>query len=279
MLPRRSPLTIELPPHGVLAWESRHDYGFRMTPERHPFAEIFYVLDGTGWFVIQGARHPCRAGDVVAVPPRLTHHIEDAPKAPLTLYGICIAPHLLAHDSDVLAALPAGRLGVGPRQAAQVRAGLRRLLFEQTRDQPGSRTLVLGLALQFVAALVPRPPAPAPPAPGPRGDLTTHCRAVEHYLAELPTRFYEPATIDRVAADLGMSRRCFTRLFRAAAGCSWSRYVEAARIDYACRLLRETRRGVASIAFECGYEELSSFYRAFKRRQGVPPQRWRTAAG
>jgi AraC family L-rhamnose operon regulatory protein RhaS len=247
-----------------------------MTPERHPFAEIFYVLDGAGWFVIQAARHACRAGDIVVVPPRSSHHIEDAPKAPLTLYGICLAPHLLAHDPGALAALPAGRLAVGPHRAAQVRAGLRRLLFEQTLDGPGSRALVLGLALQLVAALVHGrngPPADA------AGDAPTHHRrAVERYLAELPSRFYEPTTLDRVAAELGMSRRCFTRLFRAAAGCSWSRYVEAARIEYACRLLKETNRGVASIAFECGYEELSSFYRAFKRRQLVPPQRWRTAA-
>ena len=32
---------------------------------------------------------------------------------------------------------------------------------------------------------------------------------------------------------------------------------------------------VLAISFECGYDELSSFYRAFKRRTGLPPNEWR----
>ena len=98
---------------------------------------------------------------------------------------------------------------------------------------------------------------------------------MERFLAELAHRFYEPVVIDRVAADLGMSRRSFTRLFREVAGCSYADYVERVRIEYACRLLRETTRRIATIAFECGYEELSSFYRAFKRHTNRSPRNWR----
>ncbi len=32
---------------------------------------------------------------------------------------------------------------------------------------------------------------------------------------------------------------------------------------------------IVSIAFECGYEELSSFYRAFKKATGRSPGDWR----
>jgi AraC-like DNA-binding protein len=35
---------------------------------------------------------------------------------------------------------------------------------------------------------------------------------------------------------------------------------------------------VTTVAFECGYEDLSSFYRAFRRHTGEPPQRWRANA-
>src|SRR5262249_21380673 len=105
-------------------------------------------------------------------------------------------------------------------------------------------------------------------------------RAVEQFRDDLAHRFYEPVGIDRAAAELGMSRRCFTRLFRKAAGCSYAKYVERIRVEYAQTLLRETDRGVATIAFECGLQDLSSFYRAFKRQTGRPPQQWRqTVAG
>jgi AraC-like DNA-binding protein len=119
-------------------------------------------------------------------------------------------------------------------------------------------------------------PAPARAGADHRSTLAdANRRAVERFLAELPHRFYEPLRLDRAAADLGMSRRSFTRLFRAVTGYSFAEYVERVRTEYACRLLRETTRGILSIAFECGYEDLSSFYRAFKRHVGVAPGSWR----
>jgi AraC family L-rhamnose operon regulatory protein RhaS len=265
MKPRRSPVSVQLPPHGVYVWETQHDHGFRMDPEAHPFAEIFYVLDGRGSFDVAGTPAACAAGDVVIIPPGVRHAIEDGP-APLTLYGIGVSADLLARDPE--AELRAGVVSARPL-AAKVRDGVRKLLYEQTDTRPGHRALIAGQALQLVALLA--------RAPAPRGDppADTSRRAVERFVAELAHRFYEPVRLDRVAADLELSRRTFTRLFREAAGCSYADYVEKARVEYACRLLRETGRGIAAIAFECGYEDLSGFYRAFKRHTRVPPGRWR----
>jgi AraC family L-rhamnose operon regulatory protein RhaS len=244
-----------------------------MDPESHSFAEIFYVLDGAGAFVIDNHSHECGAGDVVLVPPGARHTIED-PHAPLTLYGIGVSAELLAHDPDTIRQTRAGVVPGSRSLAGRVRAGIRRLLYEQTDTQPGGRALIVGLTLQLVASLARASAAPtahrAEPTP-----TDANRRAIERFLTELTHRFYEPVKIDRVATDLGMSRRSFTRLFRDVAGCSYADFVERVRIEYACRLLRETSRGIAPIAFECGYEELSSFYRAFKRQTKLAPGRWR----
>src|SRR5262245_25826828 len=108
MQSRSSPVAVRLPPHGVYVWETQHAPGFRMEPEAHPFAEIFYVLDGSGVFAVDGRRHGCAAGDVVVVPPGAEHVIEDGDD-PLTLYGIGVSADLLAHDPD---SLRRGRGGV-----------------------------------------------------------------------------------------------------------------------------------------------------------------------
>lgn len=269
MNPRRSPVPVHLPAHGVCVWESQHDHGFQMVPEAHPFAELFYVLDGTGTFAIGGTAHPCAAGDVVVVPAGARHAIEDGPR-PLALYGIGVSAELLRTDPDARDRLAAGPVG-SRSVAARVRAGVRRMLFEQTEARPGHRAVAVGQALQLLAAVA-RAPAPAA-AVAPDANR----RAVERFVAELGHRFYEPVSTDRAAAELDLSRRSFTRLFRAAAGCPYAEYVERVRIAYAQRLLRDTAREIASIAFECGYEELSSFYRAFRRQARTAPGRWREA--
>jgi AraC family L-rhamnose operon regulatory protein RhaS len=268
---RRRPIDVTLPPYGVFVLESHHAPDFRMAVQCHTFLEVFYILGGAGAFHIDGATHPCRENDIVVVPAGQTHQIEDDPSAPLALYGICVAPEVWRHEPSLLDVVPAGRLAVGTLQASQVRAYLRRLLFEQTQAGPGSRLQILGLTLQLLAVLA-RGSADSDrrAAAGTSG----HQQAVERYVAELPHRFFEATDLDQTAAELGMSRRRFTHLFRLATGSSWAAHLTRLRVEYACQLLRETARGVIAIAFECGFEDLSSFYRAFKRHKGAPPRAW-----
>ncbi len=47
------------------------------------------------------------------------------------------------------------------------------------------------------------------------------------------------------------------------------------RIQLGAGLLRDTRRTVASIAQDVGYESEAAFSRAFKRLVGAPPATWR----
>jgi AraC-like DNA-binding protein/quercetin dioxygenase-like cupin family protein len=271
---QRRPVEVALPAHGVFVLESHHAPDFRMNPQCHDFMEIFYVLKGVGVFAIDDRRHPAREGDILFVPVGNMHRIEDNPSEPLALYGICIAPGVLRHERPLLQHLPSGVLPTSKLLGAQVRADLRQLLFEQTLTRPGRDTLMLGLTLQLLAKLV-RCSFDAPSPAALPDSSSDHRKAVALYIADLSHRFFEATDLDHVAAELGMSRRLFTQLFRQETGESWSSYLTKLRIDYACRLLRESSRSILTIAFESGYEDLSSFYRAFKRCQGLPPHTWR----
>jgi AraC-like DNA-binding protein/mannose-6-phosphate isomerase-like protein (cupin superfamily) len=272
---QRRPVDVTLPSHGVFVLESHHAPDFRMTAQCHDFLEVFYVLKGTGVFRIDGQRYPARHGDILIVPVGRVHVIEDDPAEPLALYGICIAPEVWRHEPTLLDHLPSGRLPASKLLAARVRADLRQLLFEQTLARPGRCTLSLGLALQLVARLA-RSFLDADSSSSASGPSNSdHRQAVARYVADLSHRFFEDTDLDHVAAELGMSRRRFTHLFRQAAGASWSAHLTRLRIDYACQLLRESSRSILAIAFETGYEDLSSFYRSFKREKGLPPRAWR----
>ncbi len=81
--------------------------------------------------------------------------------------------------------------------------------------------------------------------------------------------------LDRLAAQVGLSKFYFHRLFKKAMGVSPSRYHIMLRIDEARRLLRETRKGVVDIALEVGYANASHFAHLFRRETGLTPSAYR----
>ncbi|MBM2771429.1 helix-turn-helix transcriptional regulator [Burkholderia anthina] len=81
------------------------------------------------------------------------------------------------------------------------------------------------------------------------------------------------ADLDKVAADAGVSRRTFTRLFRAQTGVSF-----AAWRQQVCMLAAITRlsdgQPVTRVAFDLGYASASAFTSAFRRILGETPSRY-----
>jgi len=273
---RQTPISVQLPDYGVYVLESYHAPGFQMRAESHAFLELFFVLGGRGHFEIDAAVHPCRKNDLMSVPPGRLHTIHDHAAEPLALYAVCVSPDVAGHDFDLFDRLPVGTVRLGSVLAGQTRSIFRQLLFEQTRERPFGVTAIVGLTLQLLATLARRIGVKTQSAAEDDARSASPRRAeVERYVGDLAHRFFEHATIDSAAQELGMSRRRFTTLFAELTGQTWSDYVTALRIQYACKLLRETSRSVVAIAFECGFEEISSFYRAFKRQTGDSPGHWR----
>jgi AraC family transcriptional regulator len=85
----------------------------------------------------------------------------------------------------------------------------------------------------------------------------------------------EEFNLERLAAQAGLSRFHFERLFKAATGVSPSRYHIDLRMNEARRLLRETRMSVVDVALEVGYTNPSHFAQLFRREIGLSPSDYR----
>jgi AraC-like DNA-binding protein len=68
-----------------------------------------------------------------------------------------------------------------------------------------------------------------------------------------------------------------TKAFRSAFGVSVVEAVAKARLDEACRLLRDTDLQTRRIAELSGYASVSYFLQAFKAAHGMSPGAWRRA--
>lgn len=81
--------------------------------------------------------------------------------------------------------------------------------------------------------------------------------------------------LDRLAAQAGLSRFHFNRLFKSATGVAPSRYHISLRMDEAKRQLRETKKSVVEIALDVGYATPSHFAQLFRRETGLSPSDYR----
>jgi AraC family transcriptional regulator len=97
-------------------------------------------------------------------------------------------------------------------------------------------------------------------------------RQITDWMAE---HVAEEFNLDRLAAQVGLSKFYFNRLFKSALGMSPSRYHIRLRMDEARRLLRETKRSVVEIALDVGYANPSHFAQLFRRETGLTPSNYR----
>jgi transcriptional regulator GlxA family with amidase domain len=81
--------------------------------------------------------------------------------------------------------------------------------------------------------------------------------------------------VPELARRVGMSVRHFTREFTRALGSTPAVYVEQVRVDAARRLLESEPVLVGVAADRCGFGSAETMRRAFLRRLGVPPDRYR----
>ncbi|SDR84355.1 AraC family transcriptional regulator [Opitutus sp. GAS368] len=269
------PVAVTFPAHGIFVLESHHTRGFRMPPVRHDFLKVIQPFAGGGWLVRKGLRVPLQPGDVVLVPAGERHHIEDSGTRPLSLYALCVAP---AAPTPVTGGVfRAYRHFPSPPWGPEFRGLIRHLLHEQTLGRPGSDLMMLGLTWQALGHIA-RAASGRQPLRGERTHLPAQAR-VAAYAAELSRTFYHRQSVDAAAAALGLSRRHFTQLFRGITGESWLERLRLYRLAHARRLLRETGRSATSIGYECGFEDITTFYRTFKAAEGTSPLAWRNSGG
>jgi AraC-like DNA-binding protein len=82
-------------------------------------------------------------------------------------------------------------------------------------------------------------------------------------------------SLNRLAADCGLSARHFARAFRQSAGVSPHRWIMKHRIERARKLLSDKGLSLTDVALACGFADQSHFTRAFTTSVGISPGAWR----
>jgi AraC-like DNA-binding protein len=87
-----------------------------------------------------------------------------------------------------------------------------------------------------------------------------------------------PWTVERLAQKSNLSRSAFADRFARRAGRPPARYITEVRLATAADLLLDSTHPISLIASDVGYDSEAAFSRAFSKRYGVAPSRWRRDA-
>jgi AraC family transcriptional regulator len=98
-------------------------------------------------------------------------------------------------------------------------------------------------------------------------------------LRHIATDPAQHSSLNELAAEAAMSPFHFLRVFEQVVGVTPAQYILRTRLRRAAVALRNSQADVAVIAGECGFSDLSTFNRQFKRLMGVTPGAFRRRAG
>ncbi len=260
---------IQLPQWGAYLYESRHKAGDVINVHHHDIHQILYAIEGEGMILINDQKHKIEKDQGTFLAPFTSHSIFSQTSLTLLVLAFDIESlghfgehklhHRFFHTSrfftpDLIA-------------SSELRQQLRKMLYEQTSDDPLS-----GWALKIhllhilltLTRLVERTRI-----------LDKNSLRTETIQSYIDTHYYEPLTANDIADKLGISVRYVNTIFKETYQKTPIQYLMEIRVERAKKLLRETDKEIITICFEVGYETLSTFYRAFKNATNMSPKQYR----
>lgn len=93
----------------------------------------------------------------------------------------------------------------------------------------------------------------------------------ERIYRELETDYASPHPLSELSQKFGYTEDHLIRLFRERYGMTPHKALAEIRLEQARWLMENTSIGVEKIAFSVGYNDFSTFYRAFRKKHGVAP--------
>ena len=290
---------------GLAADTTTRQFAAVLPPDTSNVISLYVVIEGAGWIRLAASGWaPVRAGDAAVITHSGSHELCARP-------GCRVTPFEDVLDRRPLPAVRSLRLargsgpGPGPTRLLCGFLGCDRRAFDPLcYALPPLFRVDLGARMQ---TLVPYAVANAlddsPGAAGLRERLAEllYLAAVRVHMRELPDSasgwlaglrdpvvgralralHAEPArhwSVDELATAAASSRSALAARFSDELGQAPMHYLTRLRMLLAARQLADSRKSLATIAAEVGYDSPAAFQRAFKRDFGVPPAAWRRTA-
>lgn len=104
---------------------------------------------------------------------------------------------------------------------------------------------------------------------------TYNSRRIEKTMEHMKLNFDKQITLTEVAKLANMTEAAFSRFFKSRTGMTFIDSLNEIRLGHASRLLIDTTRSIAEIAYHSGFNNISNFNRIFKKKKSSTPKEFR----
>lgn len=239
----------------------------RFSMHTHTTAELFYFVAGKAVYHIEGNSYTLQPGDILLMRPSEAHYVEQDPNVPYERICLNFETTLLSPlDPENTLLRPYYDREAGKRNLyrtadmkdGQCRTYLDNILKAEDRLNAIANLILL---LRQVGGMFERDNAS-----GTQPD-TLEYRIIRYINQNLA----QELSIQELCSQFFISRAQLCRRFKKITGTSVGKYISAKRLIAAQNLLRQGKKPT-EVYGACGYQDYSTFYRAYLQYFGYSPK-------
>ena len=249
------------------------NYSFRSTkqegqiiahPHWHEAVEVLYINQGQAMQQLDGVQFPLAEKDIVIIWKNQIHSTISLPGS------TCEIQVFQLSYPDVAELVPPLHFYAPVRNTdpmyAQIYQIISHLSEELKRKETAYEYLVKAAVYQLYAVVI-RNLALLPADLNRPSSLKEPVMKAFHYLEE---NYASPITLPDAARSVHLSVAQFMRIFKQATGMTYKQYLNFYRIEKSTELLRQGQ-SVTETAFACGFSNVNTFIRLFRKFKSSTP--------
>lgn len=237
-------------------------------PHTHHFTELFYVLKGQGYFLVEGNEFPVKEDDMIIINPNVTHTERGTEDNPLEY--IVLGIDGLAFKDGHKNRIYDYSLHNFHSYKKEISFYLNELLQEVQNKPYQFEYICQNLLEILIINLVRETEKKLSVTPSKK--ITKECRSIEQYLDE---HFQEDITLQTLSELTYLNKYYLVHAFKDYKGVSPINYLIQRRVLEAKHLLETTNHSIAKIADLVGFSSQSYFSQIFKKETNVTPNAYR----
>ena len=269
----------DLNPTFLFTWKG-NGKGVNESRHCHDYAQIAFVLSGSGQYYIEEKAVEIMEGDLLIINPGVYHQwLSTAePENPATVFFVGFSDVQIEGCEANCLPLPDGQVVM--HTAGELRQRLFKICSsmetENSDCRQGRYFMLKSYLMQLLILVIREQAEPVAAAKGYSFESVSRKYVVEQMLSYFEDHYGQKISLDQIAENMYLSPFYISKIFKSETGASPIRHLINIRLEKAKELLEKGEySSIQEVANAVGYEDAYHFSKLFKKRYGVSPSQAR----